>query len=323
MGDFTAVEVNGTIQKNGGNVASYFCTPSGRVIHAVIGPVSGDELLREAKWALARWEEVKDLTPLTSQQRELSLAHQSELPAGVHNQQNAGPRGLNNSPLAAMWGNMSRLMGTQPQKVHQLLAEKPLAPLEDVYVEVFERILGERVSKGARNVELAEQGLQHAEHNSKPMLFVLHHGHENSLFAQQWLDYVKLQRKSNPHLLALIERCVVIVLPLKELPALSHRLKQEPYSVPSNGSPLFVITDPRGKRLDSLAGWESTTRLSLPLARAFVAELKLAPPQSLQKLRETAAFVKRVDPSLASEIQPLIDEFLAKQKKSKVASNGP
>ena len=29
----------GVLAKNGGNVASYFCTPDGRVIHAVTGPV--------------------------------------------------------------------------------------------------------------------------------------------------------------------------------------------------------------------------------------------------------------------------------------------
>ena len=30
--------VNGA-QKQGGNVASYFCTPEGRVLHAIAGPV--------------------------------------------------------------------------------------------------------------------------------------------------------------------------------------------------------------------------------------------------------------------------------------------
>ncbi len=40
--------VNG--QKQGGNVASYFCAPDGRVLHAVAGPVDAGTLLREAKW---------------------------------------------------------------------------------------------------------------------------------------------------------------------------------------------------------------------------------------------------------------------------------
>jgi hypothetical protein len=39
-------------QKQGGNVASYFCAPDGRVLHVVAGPVNGDTMLREAKWVV-------------------------------------------------------------------------------------------------------------------------------------------------------------------------------------------------------------------------------------------------------------------------------
>jgi hypothetical protein len=39
-------------QKQGGNVASYFCAPDGRVLHAVAGPVDANTLLKEAKWVV-------------------------------------------------------------------------------------------------------------------------------------------------------------------------------------------------------------------------------------------------------------------------------
>jgi hypothetical protein len=39
-------------QKQGGNVASYFCAPDGRVLHVVAGPVNADTLLREAEWVV-------------------------------------------------------------------------------------------------------------------------------------------------------------------------------------------------------------------------------------------------------------------------------
>jgi hypothetical protein len=39
-------------QKQGGNVASYFCAPDGRVLHVVAGPVDAATMLREAKWAV-------------------------------------------------------------------------------------------------------------------------------------------------------------------------------------------------------------------------------------------------------------------------------
>ena len=43
-------QINGRA-KQGGNVACYFCTPDGRVLHAVAGPTSADTFLREARWA--------------------------------------------------------------------------------------------------------------------------------------------------------------------------------------------------------------------------------------------------------------------------------
>ena len=42
--------VNG--QKQGGNVAAYFCAPDGRVLHCVAGPVDAATFLREAKWTV-------------------------------------------------------------------------------------------------------------------------------------------------------------------------------------------------------------------------------------------------------------------------------
>lgn len=42
--------VNG--QKQGGNVASYFCAPDGRVLHVIAGPVDAGTFLREARWVV-------------------------------------------------------------------------------------------------------------------------------------------------------------------------------------------------------------------------------------------------------------------------------
>jgi hypothetical protein len=40
-------------QKQGGNVACYFCAPDGRVLHAVAGPVNAATMLRESQWVVA------------------------------------------------------------------------------------------------------------------------------------------------------------------------------------------------------------------------------------------------------------------------------
>jgi hypothetical protein len=43
---------NGGPQKQGGNVAAYFCAPDGRVLHCVAGPVDAATMLRETKWVV-------------------------------------------------------------------------------------------------------------------------------------------------------------------------------------------------------------------------------------------------------------------------------
>ena len=120
-----------------------------------------------------------------------------------------------------------------------------------------------------------------------------------------------------------MRHCVVILLPQKEMPALSSRLKQEPYSVPALGTPQFIITDARGKQLDSFAGYQSENQLNLPLAKAIVAEIKLAPPHSVVKLKDLAALVRRVDPALDVELQSVIEEVAADQKNARYDKNEP
>jgi hypothetical protein len=39
-------------QKQGGNVASYFCAPDGRVLHVIAGPIDAGTMVREAKWVV-------------------------------------------------------------------------------------------------------------------------------------------------------------------------------------------------------------------------------------------------------------------------------
>jgi hypothetical protein len=48
VGTFRIVGKN----KQGGNVATYFCAPDGRVLHAVAGPVNAPTFLAEAKWTI-------------------------------------------------------------------------------------------------------------------------------------------------------------------------------------------------------------------------------------------------------------------------------
>jgi hypothetical protein len=115
--------------KQGGNVASYFCTPERRVLHVVAGPTDAATFLREARWAAEAFKLAKLESP--ADDRLLAFFRQAH-------QQRLGEEGVR---------------GAQA-KVHRLLARDPLPPIERVYRKVFEGILKEKVSSApVREVE--------------------------------------------------------------------------------------------------------------------------------------------------------------------------
>jgi hypothetical protein len=131
VGTFT---LNGS-QKQGGNVASYFCTADGRVLHAIAGPVNAAVMLREARWAVETYK----LALLENPRDDLALrnffwnAHAERL------RQEHGLDLMNaNGPAGGNLNNQGR--------VHLILTAAPLARIEQVYKLVFEKVLGEKVS---------------------------------------------------------------------------------------------------------------------------------------------------------------------------------
>lgn len=152
--------VNG--QKQGGNVASYFCMPDGRVLHLIAGPVDANIFLSEAKWAVANhqfaaFEGQQDLARF---KEAFSTAHAQRLhdaqARGLVKQLNrlavatdpeSGDFGRANDPLTAQ---KMRVLNEQmlpvEKRVHLLLALFPLAKVQDIYKYVFEMFLNEKVS---------------------------------------------------------------------------------------------------------------------------------------------------------------------------------
>jgi hypothetical protein len=141
-------------QKQGGNVASYFCTPDGRVLHAVVGPVNGRKLLEEARWVeetwkLAEMQEIKTVAQLQSLYRTAHLERlakefkltvpQDQLPALEPD------IGLDSVGRAYVKLLLSR-SGHQQAKVHLLLAAFSAPKIARVYITVFETILGQEIS---------------------------------------------------------------------------------------------------------------------------------------------------------------------------------
>lgn len=153
--------VNG--QKQGGNVAAYFCLGDGSVLHVVAGPVDAATLLREARWVVetrklaifesrndpAAYREFFRRAHLDRLKAEHGVTVNNSLPAGTSSRLtvNSGLRGVPSGKLAANhgWQRTGRALDNQG-KVHMLLAQHPMPKIEQIYKYVFEKILNEKVS---------------------------------------------------------------------------------------------------------------------------------------------------------------------------------
>jgi hypothetical protein len=146
------VTANG--QKQGGNVASYFCTPDGRVLHAVVGPVSGAKLLEEARWVEETWKlaEMHELKTVAQVQNLYRKAHLERLAREFNIYlkakqlpplEPAGAAVLIRGPYVNALLNKS---ADQQAKVHLLLAAYSAPKIARVYVTIFESILNQEIS---------------------------------------------------------------------------------------------------------------------------------------------------------------------------------
>lgn len=138
--------VNG--QKQGGNVASYFCFPDKSVVHAVPGQVTADKLLSEARWAYEMrktaithaTDVAKDIVDARKMRDLLSRAHAER----YHAEQNNWNGKKSYVPVP---GNMPKHVSQQSQ-AHWLLARQPMGNLDNIYPFVWTQILREDLSTG-------------------------------------------------------------------------------------------------------------------------------------------------------------------------------
>ncbi len=305
-GDFTVVNVNGKLQKNGGNVASYFCTPDGRVIHAVGGPVSPQKLLAEAQWTVSTYEQVLAAAPDDRQRQAMIVqeAHLSELHASRADfereiqqqfvrareeyanklkerakQGRAWSRGYDRDHdliapelMARRW-TAERFSG---DKAHQILAAEPLAPLVQVEERLFEKLTGEQFADNRGRIYSAAEGFQRAREKEMPVLLVLYKGRgkykdEYDETTKRLLTEVLPRRPvSQP-----LQSYVVITLPLNELAALSNLADVPNYELPSGATSQLILAQPDGMQIESISGHVSaehlTARLWNPIHEIFLA----------------------------------------------------
>ncbi len=148
----------GENKKQGGNVASYFCTPDGRVLHAIAGPVDAKTMLKEARWVVETWK-LADLKGVRDNplgfKNLWSQAHLDRL----RQEYKLDPGKMNNLPfpvnpavltsLGKTGGGRNKNQGKQLDKqgkVHVLLASNAVPKIEQVYNVVFEKILNQKIN---------------------------------------------------------------------------------------------------------------------------------------------------------------------------------
>ena len=139
-------EINGG-QKQGGNVAAYFCTADGRVLHAVAGPVDAEVFLREARWANETFQfaQLENPDGLQAFFRKAHLTRlRAEQPVVLAEERLPAPERVTPQVLDQLL-RLNAHLGAQSQ-VHLMMAVAPLPRLEHVYRAVFERILNEQIS---------------------------------------------------------------------------------------------------------------------------------------------------------------------------------
>ena len=194
----------------------------------------------------------------------------------------------------------------QDRMVHELLMNRPLPRLQDVYQEIFEDILGQRVSRAGPRLALASKYIDLAKRTGRPILFVLH----EQGWIQPSIDSVTSQ---------LIENFVVIQMPLKEAPALSQLTKQPPYESAGRARPLLVVARSDCSQLQSVAGW-NPGQLNLALASGWVEALERHPPSHVRKLVRAQHLLKKVDEGFASRVRELTIQVQEEIRESRDSS---
>jgi hypothetical protein len=155
-------------RKQGGNVASYFCAPDGRVLHAIAGPVEAKALLEEARWVV---EKTKDALERSkgdaSKFKAIMRRHHAERLKDKYDVQVTAvvkdhalqdlttasayrdAKGRRLAPVLSLppiEGEEKRQPQTNGAKVHRLLAAHAMLKIPDLYGAVFQGILGETVT---------------------------------------------------------------------------------------------------------------------------------------------------------------------------------
>lgn len=254
MGDFEiSTGADGHIVKNGGNVASYLCTPDGRVIHAVLGPVPADKLLAEMEWAVTSFQEI--LENSDAQWRQVLTSMKA-----LHCRKR---RQIYEQFRRHRWGTRQQVLF-----VHDLLGDKPLPPLQDIHQRCF-AALGEQTQDSSGVVTRVKGKLEEAQQRKRPVLFAVR--------SRQSPERREFQpSKAQTLLTTLWPQFVTVVVENRDLPALSAELGVELLASPEITRDTYLIAaSDRGKQMRGIALHGGEAAIAQQLVRVLMDYVEL------------------------------------------------
>ena len=206
VGDFRVTSTtNGQVNRNGGNVVSYFLTPDLKVVNAIVGPVGADKLLAAAQFAVKLHDESKD-TKQDEQEQIYETAHLdasgidparyyqvvSEKLPRITRQYNSRRQGILGNPTLKKRLADGEIKLDKPlvqarrealrafakdrsdSLTHRILAMQPGANVYDVYGELFERVAGETINTDRKGINAAATAFKTSNYDGTPVLFVIY-----------------------------------------------------------------------------------------------------------------------------------------------------
>ena len=291
-GDFTVLNVDGRIQRNGGDVATYFCTPCGKVIHAVGKQVSPEKLLAEARWAVDNYHRASkiaggDARRLQALMAEAHLYEMNTTPESflamvkgqlpqerksyadqkerAYQEKSAYKRKEKLSYLVAptlqarRWA-ANRLRGDH---AHKILAAEPLAEFRSVEKLMFEKLTNERYASYRSRVLAVGERFKLAKAEGRPILLVVYRGHGKN--KSEFDHATKKLRDSviqDRRVAKVLGSYVVAAVPLSEMAALSTVADIPSYELPGRNPPILIIARPDASPVTTHTGHIEPDRLA-------------------------------------------------------------
>jgi len=267
------------VQKNGGNVVSYFLTPQGRVINAVVGPAKAEKLLAEAQWAVDTYRKAGEFggKNVFAQMQIIAQAHAS-LPG---------------------------------DPTHRLLAENALVPLPMIQQRVFEKLAGQKASPDRIAVELAAAKFAQAEQKGSPVLLVLTQAQPKPGEWDSATARLLVALNTRPTALP-VRNCVLVLLPIDELPALTNLVNLSDLELADRQTPTMVLTRGDGAQIAAISQQSDPRDVARQIGEA-VNRSRLTKAEKLiesGKVREATALLKLVKTS--AQAGPLKDQAAAR-----------